>query len=93
MRDRRTLFMIFVLPLMLYPLLGMSLMQVTQFIREQPTKVLLIGFQEPRDFPKLVRSDADGTQHFADELFSDVKSVRLRRWICVRQRDSEQVAG
>ena len=77
MRDRRTLFMIFVLPLMLYPLLGMSLMQVTQFIREQPTKVLLIGFQEPRDFPKLVRSDADGTQHFADELFSDVKSVRL----------------
>lgn len=79
MRDRRTLFMIFVLPLMLYPLLGMSLMQVTQFIREQPTKVLLLGFREPTGFPKLVRGDADGTQHFADELFGKVEEVRLLR--------------
>lgn len=77
MRDRRTLFMIFVLPLMLYPLLGMSLMQVTQFIREQPTRVLLLGFNEPADFPKLVRADADGSIHFADELFSAVEEVRL----------------
>src|SRR5438874_1748079 len=35
LRDRRTLFMIAVLPLLLYPLLGMSLFQVAQFIREQ----------------------------------------------------------
>ncbi|MGC3969976.1 MAG: hypothetical protein QM775_22415 [Pirellulales bacterium] len=69
--------MIFVLPLMLYPLLGMSLMQVTQFIREQPTKVLLLGFREPTDFPKLVRADSDGTQHFADELFGKAEQVRL----------------
>ena len=31
LRDRRTLFMIAVLPLLLYPLLGMSFMQVAQF--------------------------------------------------------------
>ena len=34
LRDRRTLFMIAVLPLLLYPLLGMSFFQVTQFMRE-----------------------------------------------------------
>jgi len=77
LRDRRTLFMIFVLPLLLYPLLGMSLFQITQFIREQPTKVLIVGFQEPADFPKLVRTDDDGTVHFADELFRNAESVRL----------------
>ena len=43
LRDRRTLFMIAVLPLLLYPLLGMSLFQVAQFIREQPTRVLVVG--------------------------------------------------
>ncbi|MBA4018033.1 MAG: CPBP family intramembrane metalloprotease domain-containing protein [Pirellula sp.] len=92
MRDRRTLFMIFVLPLMLYPLLGMSLMQVTQFVREQPTKVLLVGFKEPPDFPKLVRSDADGTQHFADELFTEVGQVRLLQLeLRATDADPEQV--
>ena len=34
LRDRRTLFMIAVLPILLYPLLGMSFFQVTQFMRE-----------------------------------------------------------
>src|SRR5215469_14412334 len=45
LRDRRTLFMIAVLPLLLYPLLGMSFMQVAQFLREQPMKVLIIGMK------------------------------------------------
>lgn len=77
MRDRRTLFMIFVLPLLLYPLLGMSLFQVTQFIRQQATRVLVLGFHEPDGVPKLIRRDADGTLHFADELFDKVDDVRL----------------
>ena len=34
LRDRRTLFMIAVLPVLLYPLLGMSFLQVAQFMRE-----------------------------------------------------------
>ncbi len=42
-RDRRTLFMIFVLPLLLYPLLGMTFLQVAQFVQEKPSHVLLIG--------------------------------------------------
>jgi sodium transport system permease protein len=43
LRDRRTLFMVFVLPILLYPLLGISLMQMKQFRTERPMRVLLIG--------------------------------------------------
>ena len=43
LRDRRTLFMIAVLPLLLYPLMGMSVFQVQQFLQEQASKVLVVG--------------------------------------------------
>lgn len=43
LRDRRTLFMIAVLPLLLYPLLGMGMLQMAQFLKEHPTKILLWG--------------------------------------------------
>src|SRR5438477_10102380 len=76
LRDRRTLFMIFVLPLLLYPLLGLSSFQITQFIQEQSTKVLVVGFHEPGGFPSLFRTE-NGKIHFADEWFSDTKSVGL----------------
>jgi len=41
LRDRRTLFIIAVLPIMLYPLLGMSFLQISHFRQEPPTRVLL----------------------------------------------------
>lgn len=56
LRDRRTLFMIAVLPLLLYPLLGMSLLQLLQFVRERPTRVLIIGEQELPETPPLVEN-------------------------------------
>src|SRR6185295_1751179 len=43
LRDRRTLFTILVLPLLLYPLMGMSVFQVQQFLKEHPSKVRIIG--------------------------------------------------
>ena len=43
LRDRRTLFTIVVLPMLLYPLLGITIFQVSQFRREHPTQVWLIG--------------------------------------------------
>ncbi len=46
LRDRRTLFMIAVLPMLLYPLLGMSFMQVSQFFQAHPTRVLVVGGEE-----------------------------------------------
>ena len=43
LRDRRTLFMIAVLPLLLYPLLGMSVFQLSQFLRKSEPKVVVVG--------------------------------------------------
>src|SRR5438270_120620 len=54
LRDRRTLFMIAVLPLLLYPLLGMSFLQVAQFLREHPMKVLVVGMKPTPGLPPLV---------------------------------------
>jgi len=46
LRDRRTLFMIAVLPLLLYPLLGMSVFQLSQFLRKSEPKVVVIGSEQ-----------------------------------------------
>ncbi|HEX4144775.1 MAG TPA: ABC transporter permease subunit/CPBP intramembrane protease [Pirellulales bacterium] len=72
LRDRRTLFMIAVLPMLLYPLLGMSFFQVAQFLREQPTRVLVIDLPEVEGLPTLVKD-----HHFATDLFAD-KPERAR---------------
>ena len=54
LRDRRTLFTIAVLPILLYPLLGMTFLQVAQFAREHPTKVWLLGGEGLPEQPQLV---------------------------------------
>src|SRR4051812_34023586 len=69
LRDRRTLFMIAVLPLLLYPLLGMSVFQLSQFLRKSEPKVVVVGGQELEtggDSPPLIVDD-----HFASDLFGD----------------------
>ncbi len=57
LRDRRTLFMIAVLPILLYPLLGMSFFQVMQFLREHEARVLVIDAPAGAGLPPLVRQD------------------------------------
>ena len=66
LRDRRTLFMIFVLPLLLYPLLGMSLLQAVQFRRPHASNVLAVNMPRLADLPPL--ADATG---FDRRLFPD----------------------
>ena len=54
LRDRRTLFTIVVLPLLLYPLMGMSVFQVQQFLKEHASKVRLVGTDAlPKEPPLL----------------------------------------
>ena len=43
LRDRRTLFMIFVLPILLYPLLGTAYFQMIQFQTQNSMTVLVVG--------------------------------------------------
>ncbi|HWB09052.1 MAG TPA: ABC transporter permease subunit/CPBP intramembrane protease [Pirellulales bacterium] len=72
LRDRRTLFMIAVLPLLLYPLLGMSMFQVMQFVSEHPTHVLVIGTETLPASPKLI----DG-HHFDEAWFTSADRTGL----------------
>src|SRR5262245_6359547 len=54
LRDRRTLFTIAVLPLLLYPLMGMALLQVQQFRKEHASKVRVIGAESLPAEPPLI---------------------------------------
>ncbi len=54
LRDRRTIFTIAVLPLLLYPLLGMTLLQVSQFMHARPAQVWLAGVEHLPDQPALL---------------------------------------
>ena len=51
LRDRRTLFTVLILPLLIYPLMGIALLQVSQFMREYPTRIWLIGADHLPDSP------------------------------------------
>lgn len=67
LRDRRTLFLIAVLPLLLYPLLGMSFFQLSQFMRNNASKVLILGEEQLTGsewLPALFEGD-----HFAPTWF------------------------
>src|SRR5688572_16993529 len=64
LRDRRTLFTIAVLPMLLYPLLGMSFLQIAQFTREHPTSVWILGANGVPSSPPLF--DETGTKLSAE---------------------------
>jgi sodium transport system permease protein len=52
LRDRRTMFTICVLPLVLYPLMGMVMLQVAQFHREQHVTLGVFGYENwPTETP------------------------------------------
>lgn len=74
MRDRRTMFMIFVLPLLLYPFLGMGFFQVSQFVRQHSTDVLVLGFEELPSDQRLIDVDA---QRFRTEYFDSLERSEL----------------
>ncbi len=68
LRDRRTIFTITILPLLLYPLLGMLMMQVAQFHRESPVKVAVLGYQNwPEELPLLDESGNIALNSVSDE--------------------------
>ncbi len=72
MRDRRTLFMIFVLPLLLYPMLGLSFLRVLQFLQQKPFRVMVVGQQALPETPPLVTGE-----HFDKRLFDDPEQDKL----------------
>src|ERR1035438_2240400 len=52
LRDRRTLFMILGLPLILYPLLGFAVLQFAVGFTEKPSVIgVVVGSSQHKDFP------------------------------------------
>lgn len=66
LRDRRTLFTVAIMPMILYPLMGMAMLQVAQFMREYPTKVWVVGMENLPVTPSLLE-DGKVNPLFADE--------------------------
>jgi sodium transport system permease protein len=66
LRDRRTLFMILVLPLLLYPMMGIGVAQLSVVFEQKPRTVVLVGVDNlPKD-PPLLNAKRDG---FSLKLF------------------------
>ncbi|MDB5347250.1 MAG: Abortive infection protein [Schlesneria sp.] len=74
LRDRRTLFMVAVLPILLYPLMGIGMFQMTAIFSEQPRTVVILGADNLPDLP-LLEGD-----HFARAWFrisTDADKLRV----------------
>ena len=60
LRDRRTLFMVFVLPILLYPILGMGVVQFTIMSERKPKSVIVVGVENLPASPALLNPARDG---------------------------------
>ncbi|MEC8557486.1 MAG: ABC transporter permease subunit/CPBP intramembrane protease [Planctomycetota bacterium] len=73
LRDRRTLFTITILPLLLYPFIGMLMTQVAQFKRDSSVSIQVFGLENwPKQLPLL---DENGELQVRPGMESLVKGV------------------
>ncbi len=71
-RDRRTLFMIFVLPILLYPILGIGVIKFASALEQKPRLVVVVGAEYLPKSPPLLNSSGDG---FTPSLFDTPAEV------------------
>ena len=64
LRDRRTLFMIAILPMLLYPTMGIGMMQMTLLFSEQPRTVVVLGAEHLPQQPQLLDGDRIASSWF-----------------------------
>ena len=74
LRDRRTLFMVFVLPLLLYPILGIGILQLSATFDQKSRTVVVLGSEHLPPAPPLLNRAGDG---FDPGLFSRAKDAGL----------------
>src|SRR5690349_20932752 len=89
LRDRRTLFTVLVLPLLLYPLLGATFLQIAQFMREHAVRVLILGAEHLPQNPPLLLDD-----NFAPEVLGETKASLFKVTLASPGTDSaDEVSG
>ena len=72
LRDRRTLFTIALLPIMLYPLVGTLLLQIAQFTRQHTTTVCIVGAANIQGVPPLLDGEA-----FSEDYTTGSNNLKL----------------
>jgi len=75
LRDRRTLFMIAVLPLILYPAMGIGMVQMTVLFSEQPRTVVILGAEHLPQEPPLLQGDRFVSNWF--EIPADAEKLEV----------------
>ncbi len=90
MRDRRTLFMVAVLPLLLYPVLGIAMVQMLSTYSEQTRTVVLLGAEDLPD-PSPIDGDRFREVYFDDPLDADKLRVVTEGFVDAEpsERDAE----
>lgn len=86
LRDRRTMFTVAILPLLLYPMMGMAFLRVTQFLQEHPSQVLLLGVDHLPPSPPLV---VDG--HLASAVCPTNEAALLKLTLQDRHTDQHSI--
>lgn len=91
LRDRRTLFMIVVLPLLLYPALAVGMFNMTLLFREQPRTVVVLGAGDLPQFcadcgdakpvPALLDGERFRSGYFRDRKFAEKLKVVTDRQV------------
>ncbi|QDT99750.1 ABC-2 family transporter protein [Gimesia aquarii] len=96
MRDRRTLFMVAILPLLLYPAMGIGMVQMTVLFSEQPRNVVILGADDLPKHPQLLDGDRFVSNWFripadADKLrvFTDSKQSEESENILENEQQQE----
>ncbi len=84
-RDRRTLFMVFVLPLLLYPILGIGILQLSSTLGEKSRTVVVVGSENLPGRPPLLNAARDG---FDPALFARKKDAEQLKVIIPRPGSS-----
>lgn len=66
LRDRRTLFMMVVLPILLYPCIGIGISYMTTMFRAQPRDIIILGNQHLPERPALIEAGRISPRFFED---------------------------
>ncbi len=89
LRDRRSLFVIFVLPILLYPFLGMSLFQVAQFVQQHASRVLVVGADDLRVTPALFENEKFAARWLGDAVDANLIELHFAGEIVAAEKVEE----
>ncbi|MBI3463419.1 MAG: CPBP family intramembrane metalloprotease [Planctomycetes bacterium] len=88
LRDRRTLFMMLVMPILLYPGIGIGMLQFTVLFAEQPRHVIVSGREYLPENPPLIVGDT-----FVPDLFDVPEEAEQLKIVPDEDAEAQLAAG